>query len=181
MNLKIVRLEEFLVEWEVKRLDQMTKAQSPIVYGILMPGKHFYGGVPVIKVKDIFNEKINIQGLLHTNPQIAQRYKRSELKVDDLLFTIRGTVGRCAYVPKELDGANITQDTARIRVKAEYKDYLRYAFETSHSKFYIELNTIGQAVQGINLKALREMKVLITQTERGQIYCRPFEQCGVLS
>jgi len=148
-------------EWEVKRLDQITKSNSPIVYGILMPGKHFFGGVPVIKVKDIFDEKIHIEGLLHTNPVIADSFKRSKLKENDLLFTIRGTVGRCAFVPNELDGANITQDTARIRVQDEYKDYLRFTFETPESQYYIQLNTIGQAVKGINLKALRELNVLI--------------------
>jgi type I restriction enzyme S subunit len=148
-------------EWEVKRLDQMTKPNSPIVYGILMPGKHFFGGIPVIKVKDIFDEKIHFEDLLFTNPKIAQAFKRSELMKDDLLFTIRGTVGRCAFVPEELEGANITQDTARIRVKNEYKEYIRYAFETYNSKVYIQLNTVGQAVKGINLKALRELNILV--------------------
>ncbi len=155
-------------EWEVKRLDQMTKNHSPIVYGILMPGKHFHGGIPVIKVKDIFDEKVHIEGLLQTTPLIANSFKRSELKEGDLLFTIRGTVGRCAFVPKELEGANITQDTARIRVKTMYKDYLRYAFETPVSQFYIQLNTIGQAVKGINLKALRELNIPIPPPNEAQ-------------
>jgi type I restriction enzyme, S subunit len=159
-------------EWEVKRLDQMTKSNSPIVYGILMPGKHFFGGIPVVKVKDIFDEKIHFEDLLLTNPKIALAFKRSELMKDDLLFTIRGTVGRCAFVPVELEGANITQDTARIRVKNEYKEYVRYAFETPDSKFYIQLNTIGQAVKGINLKALRELNILVPPPNEAQLIAK---------
>ncbi|GHB49093.1 restriction endonuclease subunit S [Mongoliitalea lutea] len=159
-------------EWEVKRLDQMTKPNSPIVYGILMPGKHFFGGIPVVKVKDIFDEKIHFGDLLFTNPKIALAFKRSELMKDDLLFTIRGTVGRCAFVPVELEGANITQDTARIRVKNEYKEYVRYTFETPDSKFYIQLNTIGQAVKGINLKALRELNILVPPPNEAQLIAK---------
>lgn len=159
-------------EWEVKRLDQMTKPNSPIVYGILMPGKHFFGGIPVVKVKDIFDEKIHFEDLLFTNPIIANSFKRSELMKDDLLFTIRGTVGRCAFVPKELEGANITQDTARIRVRDKYKEYVRYAFETPDSRFYIQLNTIGQAVKGINLKALRELSILVPSPTEAQLIAK---------
>lgn len=155
-------------EWEVKRLEQTTVNNSPIVYGILMPGKHFAGGVPVVKVKDIFGEKIHVDGLLHTNPVIAESFKRSTLKEGDLLFTIRGTVGRCAFVPAILDGANITQDSARIRIDSNYREYIRYAFETPESQVYIQLNTIGQAVKGINLKALRELRILMPKPDEAR-------------
>jgi type I restriction enzyme, S subunit len=155
-------------EWEVKRLEQTAVNNSPIVYGILMPGKHFSGGVPVVKVKDIFGEKIHVDGLLHTNPMIAESFKRSTLKEGDLLFTIRGTVGRCAFVPAILDGANITQDSARIRIDSSYREYIRYAFETPESQAYIQLNTIGQAVKGINLKALRELRILMPKPDEAR-------------
>jgi len=45
-----------------------------------------------------------------------EAYRRSRVTTGDLLFSIRGTVGRMAFVPQELDGANITQDTARVSI-----------------------------------------------------------------
>jgi type I restriction enzyme S subunit len=146
-------------EWEVVELSSLVEKDSPIVYGILMPGYGYENGIPVVKVKDIKDEQILLNDLLLTSPEIAKSYDRSSLKEGDLLFTIRGTVGRCAFVPKELEGANITQDTARIRVSSISPHFLRYCFELESLKRYIELHTIGQAVKGINLKDLRKMPI----------------------
>jgi len=146
-------------EWEVVELSSLVGNDSPIVYGILMPGYGYENGIPVVKVKDIRDEQILLNDLLLTSPEIAKSYERSSLKQGDLLFTIRGTVGRCAFVPKELDGANITQDTARIRVSGISPLFLRFCFELEFLKRYIDLHTIGQAVKGINLKDLRKMPI----------------------
>lgn len=72
------------------------------------------GGVPVIKVKDFPSGEIDERELLRTNPRIAQEYRRSSLRADDILVSIRGTIGRIAVVQPQLAGANITQDTARL-------------------------------------------------------------------
>lgn len=147
------------VEWEVEELGKLVEPNSPIVYGILMPGYGYEKGVPVIKVKDIINDKIKEEGLLLTSPEIAAAYERSKLETGDLLFTIRGTVGRCAFVPKSLHGANITQDTARLRIKVINPKFVRLYFAMPHPKAYIELNTIGLAVKGINLRELRKLLI----------------------
>lgn len=162
-NIRNKQLHKFTVkngievpdEWDVVELATLVDPKSPIVYGILMPGYGYEGGIPVIKVKDIKDDEIDLRGLLLTSPQIASQYARSALKPGDLLFTIRGTVGRCAFVPDELDGANITQDTARIRTVGVSARFVRYCFTLPQVKSYVELHTIGQAVKGINLGELR--------------------------
>ena len=107
-------------------LNDFVSDDAPICYGILKPGMHIENGVPVVKVKNIFSGLIHDKALLKTSAKIHQQYKRAELKSGDVLLTIRGTAGRVAIVPKELDGANITQDTARIRVST--KDCPLYLF-----------------------------------------------------
>ena len=124
-------------EWEVVELSKLVIRDSPIVYGILMPGYGYENGIPVVKVKDIKNESIILSDLLLTSSEIANRYARSSLKAGDLLFTIRGTVGRCSFVPLELEGANITQDTARIRLNGINPYFVRYCFEIEVIKRYI--------------------------------------------
>lgn len=146
-------------EWEIEELQQFVEPNSPIVYGILMPGYGYDNGIPVIKVKDILNDKVSEEGLLLTSPEIAAAYERSKLEAGDLLFTIRGTVGRCAFVPKTLHGANITQDTARLRIRTINPKFVRLYFEMPFSKSYIELNTVGLAVKGINLRDLRKLLI----------------------
>jgi type I restriction enzyme, S subunit len=146
------------VEWEGKTLDSCVRPDSPICYGILMPGTGFDNGVPVIKVKDIFDGRICQNALLLTDPKIDQAYKRSRLNESDLLMTIRGTTGRIAIVPKTLDRANITQDTARIRLRPEHSNVFFYFLMHSRKvQDQIMLHTLGQAVKGINIAEVRRL------------------------
>jgi type I restriction enzyme S subunit len=104
-------------EWGVESLDQCVRSDAPICYGILMPGEHHDGGIPVVKVRDIIGGRVDESNLLLTHPSIDQAYKRSRLNTGDLLITIRGTTGRVAIASSALNGANITQDTARLRLR----------------------------------------------------------------
>jgi type I restriction enzyme, S subunit len=141
-------------------LDELIEDGRPITYGILKPGTGFPGGIPVIKVRDYPDGKILDGDLLLTDPAIDQEYRRSRLKTGDLLISIRGTIGRIAFVPDHLHGANITQDTARLSIKSSINSrFVRAMLGASISKAQIRANTTGLAVQGINLGALRRIRV----------------------
>lgn len=146
-------------EWVTKTLNELISPGRPIVYGILMPGYGHPGGVPVIKVKDIKNGMVDESDLLLTSPEIDFAYCRSRVKSGDLLFTIRGTVGRTALVPPSLSGANITQDTARIAVVGGDVRFVRGYLNMPYPKRFIECHTLGVAVQGINLRDVRRIRI----------------------
>ncbi len=102
--------------WCVTSLEALTSAVRTIRYGILMPKEHVPDGVLYVKVKDMKGDRIGIDGLQRTKPEIAAQYAKASLRPGDLLLAIRGTYGRVAEVPPVLDGGNITQDTARLAV-----------------------------------------------------------------
>jgi type I restriction enzyme, S subunit len=146
------------IDWEIQTLERCVKSNAPICYGILMPGTGFDNGVPVIKVKDINGGRILQDGLLLTDPKIDNQYKRSRLHFRDLLITIRGTTGRIAIVPIGLDGANITQDTARIRLKDEcHVAYFYFLLQSKCVQDQVLLHTVGQAVKGINISEVKRI------------------------
>jgi len=151
-------------EWETGVLGDVVDPNRPIVYGILMPGYGYPGGIPVVKVKDIINSKIQTSDLLLTSPEIDNNYRRSRLEPGDLLFTIRGTVGRMAFVPEHLRGANITQDTARLAITNANPRFVRQYLEMPKPQAFIELHTIGQAVKGINLRDVRLIPLVVPPT-----------------
>jgi type I restriction enzyme S subunit len=158
-------------DWTVSPLNSEVNPMRPIAYGILMPGYGYPGGVPVVKVKDIRERAIDIDGLLLTSPAIDHEYRRSRLREGDILFTIRGTVGRVAIVPAQLDGANITQDTARIDLVGVKNEYASLYFETPQARRFFEINTLGVAVQGINLGELRKLPLPIPSIEEQSRIC----------
>ena len=165
-------------DWQASTLQAQINPARPIAYGILMPGYGFAGGVPVVKVKDIRNRRIGVDGLLLTSPQLDHEYRRSRLRPGDILFTIRGTVGRVALVPPELDGANITQDTARIDLLNSSNRFLSYFLETPVARRFFEINTLGVAVQGINLGELRKLPIPIPPLDEQERIAERMDAAG---
>jgi type I restriction enzyme S subunit len=102
------------VGWSATRLMYLTTAGRPIMYGIVLPGPDFQGGVPIVKSGDCRADRLVPERLSRTDPEIEARYVRSRLRAGDIVFAIRGSVGATAIVPPDLDGANLTQDAARI-------------------------------------------------------------------
>ncbi|WJW75383.1 restriction endonuclease subunit S [Thiohalobacter sp. IOR34] len=151
--------------WREVQLNTLVDNEYPICYGILKPGKFFQGGVPVVKVKDITNGIIQTESLLLTDPQIENQYKRSRLNGGDILLSIRGTTGKVAIVPDLLKGANITQDTARIRISCDItKRYVLQVLRSDYVQTQIEKDKVGQAVKGINIRDVRKLSFLIPKT-----------------
>ena len=64
-----------------------------------------------------------------------------------------------AIVPEQLDGANITQDTARIGLINGDSRFIRGYLEMPAPKKFIASHTLGVAVQGINLGDVRRISV----------------------
>jgi type I restriction enzyme S subunit len=168
---KETEIGEVPAEWEVVPLDAWIEPGRPICYGILMPGQGHPGGVPVIKVKNIKNGVIDSSDLLLTSPEIDGQYARSRLRPMDVLLTIRGTTGRVARVPAELANANITQDTARLSIRTEIStNYAFYCLQSELSQRQIQDHTRGQAVKGINIGDVRQLRLpLPGQEEQGEI------------
>jgi type I restriction enzyme, S subunit len=147
--------------WQFRELNDLVDLNRPICYGILMPGYGHYGGVPVIKVKDIKNGVVDTKELLLTSPEIDAAYARSRTIPGDLLYTIRGTVGRMAFVPSTLPYANITQDTARIGVTHANPEYVHHYLASPTPRTFVETHVVGVAVKGLNLRDVRRIPIAL--------------------
>jgi len=99
-------------------------------------------------------------GYLRTSPEIASSYARSRVDAGDLVIAIRATVGKTLIVPPSLDGANLTQGTARIApgplVSA---DYLEYLLNSSGASQGFEAVSKGATFKEITLEMLRKFRV----------------------
>jgi type I restriction enzyme S subunit len=144
----------------IVNLENVVSPSRKITYGILKPGPDYAGGIPYVRVIDIQNSLIDFAGLKRTTPAIASEYKRSTILAGDLLISIRGHVGRMAIVPPECNGANITQDTARLAITAANTEFVKAQLETDPAKHWMARRTKGAAVKGINLGDLRQFPLI---------------------
>jgi type I restriction enzyme S subunit len=70
-----------------------------------------------------------------------------------------------AIVPSQLENANITQDTARIDLLGVQSTFISFYFETAPARRFFEINTLGVAVQGINLGELRKLPIPVPSVD----------------
>ena len=141
-------------------LSEMVQEDRPITYGVIKPGDFVDEGVVLIRVKDIVDGKIVLANLRRITNSVAQNYMRSTLCPGDILLSIRGTIGRTAIVPKKLNGANITQDTARIALKEAYNNhFIKCVLDSPVIQEWIQLHVKGLAVKGINLEDVRKIPI----------------------
>lgn len=156
--------------YPVKPLAEVIDPARPITYGILMPGPDHPSGVPYVRVVDMADGHVMLKSVRRTTPEIARQYERSKLRSGDLLISIRGHVGRIAITPAELDGANITQDTARLAVTRANPAFIQGVLEADCIREWMARRTKGAAVQGLNLGDLRLVPVLQPPAEVQDAY-----------
>lgn len=151
--------EMFPKGWELVTLRDLVMPDRPITYGILKPGPEIDNGIPYVRVADFPNERLNITAIRRTSPSIDQEFKRSRLRSGDLLLSIRGTVGRVVLIPPEIEGANITQDSARLTIQSAVNpDFVLWYLRSELAQARMSRAVKGVAVRGINIGDVRALQ-----------------------
>ncbi|HST68363.1 MAG TPA: restriction endonuclease subunit S [Solirubrobacterales bacterium] len=147
--------------YPTRALMELVDPRRPITYGILKPGPSLPDGVSYVRVLDMKESGIDTAALRRTSPEISREHRRSLLAPHDLLLSIRGHVGRLASVPPALDGANITQDTARLAIIGALPVFVRECLRTPSIQAWMARRTKGVAVRGINLADVKKLPVIV--------------------
>ena len=146
--------------WQTLRLFRLTPSDRRIMYGIVLPGPNVQVGVPIVKGGDVSSERLRVHRLNRTSFEIEARYVRSRLRGGDLVYAIRGSIGDVAIVPDELEGANLTQDAARVAYTGEtHGRWLLYALKSLAVFAQIESGALGATIRGINIRDLKRVVV----------------------
>jgi type I restriction enzyme S subunit len=146
--------------WPEVPLQDAVDPERPITYGIVQAGEHFPDGVPYIRVSDMAKPRLTPEGMLRTAPEIAARYRRSAVRAGDIVFAIRATVGKMRFLPDDLDGANLTQGTARIAPSNKTTaSYLFWALQSRKVNETIQNATKGSTFREITLGRLRTIPI----------------------
>ncbi len=143
--------------WSTLKLSRLVDPRRAITYGIVQAGPDIEDGVPYIRPADMTDELgvRNPEGLLRTSREIATAYRRSTVQTGDLVCSIGPSFGKVMVVPPSLDGANLTQGTARVAVGSGAS--ARFVFWTLRSRPAIsqwESGVGGATFGALNLEPL---------------------------
>ena len=129
------------------------------------PKSYSDSGVNYIKVENIINSSISLEKKVFIYKDTHENeLKRSIIELDDILFSIAGSIGRCAIASKETLPANINQAIAIIRLKKNINLNIKYIFYILQSKSmfeYIEKFNKTSAQPNLNLKQVSDFSIPI--------------------
>ncbi|ADN08854.1 restriction endonuclease subunit S [Sulfurimonas autotrophica] len=115
--------------WEWKKLEEITelitKGTTPTTNGY----KFLNEGINFLKIENIVSGEIDLSTIeMFISKEAHQAQRRSQLKENDVLFSIAGTIGDTAIVKKEHLPMNINQAIALIRPKESLNSkFLKYS------------------------------------------------------
>ena len=151
---------EIPAHWNVKRLMRLTPDSRQIMYGIVLPGPNVDGGIPIIKSGNCVQERLSLDQLNRTTREIEAPYARARVREGDIVYSIRGSVGSAALVPAEIEGANLTQDAARIAPREDVDSlWLLYVVQSHAVWSQLQAGVLGATVKGINIRDLKRPMV----------------------
>lgn len=154
-----------MINWDIVKLgdicEVITKGTTPTSLGF----KFTDSGINFIKVESLTESgQIIPNKVAHIDSECHEALKRSQLKKNDILFSIAGALGRIGIVKEEILPANTNQALAIIRLNDESKEFVDYLarFFTSHIVTEeIEKLRIGAAQQNLSLTQLKNLSVPI--------------------
>ena len=145
--------------WCYSSLGQLAQDKS-ITYGVVQPGSIVEDGVPIVRVNNIRDGRIELADVMKIAPEIESKYLRTRLNGGEVLITIVGSVGQVAIVPESLKGFNIARAVAVIHPREDVSpQWLAICLRSPLSQHLLgsRANTTVQTT--INLKDLRELPV----------------------
>jgi type I restriction enzyme S subunit len=121
--------------------------------------------VSFLKVKDLNDYgDINLDSIEKIPRSVHEtKQKRSILHVNDILFSIAGTIGRVAIIPNSLDDCNINQALAYIRLRSK-NTLLEYTYlwlRSTETLYEISSNIVQAVQSNVSLGVLSSLSLII--------------------
>ena len=150
-------------DWEVRKLgevcDLITKGTTPTSIGYSFVDS----GINFIKIESLDESgKIILNKVAFINEKCNEALKRSQLKPNDILFSIAGALGRVGIVDEKIIPANTNQALAIIRLPEKSHllvSFLAWFLKSNAISDEIEKLRGGVAQQNLSLRQLNDLKI----------------------
>lgn len=146
--------------WELIELSSLCEFENGD-RGKNYPSKSSFvdSGVPFINAGNLSNNKVDTINLNYISEAHYNKLSNGKLKYGDIVFCLRGSLGKFAVVDRELKGA-IASSLVIVRPKENLDlSFLSAYFQSSISKKYIDLYDNGSAQPNLSAASLRKFKI----------------------
>ncbi|PJQ16613.1 restriction endonuclease subunit S [Campylobacter jejuni] len=155
--------------WEVKKLEEIANIKG----GKRLPkGKNLLDNntkFAYIKVADFQdNGAINLQNIKFINENTYNVLKNYKIYDDNLYISIAGTIGKSGIIPKELNGAILTENAVKL-------EYIQNNISNKFMYFFTLSNIFKTQIQ-TSTKIVAQPKLAITRLKQIQIPLPPLKE-----
>ena len=151
---------------DVVALESLLLTPTSIGVGVMYPGAHTPGGVPLLKVGDIKEGGVVMQPSFCISPETNRNYQRTQLVGNELLITLVGNPGECILATPLMAGWNPARAIAVLRLQDEsLRPYIKAVLQSGPGRHLVDvvLNTTVQKT--LNLKDIRRLPIPIPSLE----------------
>ena len=128
-----------------------------VTYGIVKLGKEDPEGVKVLRCSDVKPGYLVTDTVRTVEKDLSDQYARTILQGGEIVINVRGTLGGCAIVPKELEGYNIAREVAMIAIpECLNKEYVQNCLLSPLFWGFMQCNLRGIAYKGLNISLLKD-------------------------
>ena len=152
---------EIPAHWEVKRIKYLasliSKGTTPTTIGreILSDGE-----IRFIKGENIVNNQIELKPEYSIDEETNQMLKRSQLRENDLLFVIAGTIGKVSLVRPNHLPANTSQAISFIRPhKKELPEFIYYWLQSDYIQKIMWMEVVQSAQPNLSMEDLGNLHI----------------------
>ncbi|MGC0374313.1 restriction endonuclease subunit S [Streptomyces sp. SAI-229] len=121
-------------------------------------------GIPFVKVESIKeNGSVDLRKTAFIDEETHELLRRSALRVDDILFTIAGTIGRAARVTADIVPGNTNQAVAVIRpdVRKVEPRFVLYCLRDEQRVRRAQSRVVQSVQANLSLSELRSVEILL--------------------
>ena len=150
--------------WNSKCLHEVLAEGCTVTYGIVKTEDDIPGGIPVFRPIDISQGHIPVRSeLKRTTKEISDQYKRTLLKGNELLVTIRGSIGETYQISEEFSGCNVGRNIVPLRANTDIllQGFLKAVIDSTAFQRKIADITKGVALKGININEFKVCPIIL--------------------
>ena len=149
--------------WEQRKLGEMC---SLITKGTTPLNKSSIGTINFVKIESIDEASGEIKITQKITDEEHNGYlRRSQLKENDILFSIAGTLGRVTSVKPDILPANTNQALAIVRLKSGYLQYIKTYLKGKAVAEFIKKNPTIGAQPNLSLEQVGNLEISLTAEE----------------
>ena len=158
--------------WALSALGDLVDASRGIRYGIVQPGTYDRNGRYMVRGQDYSKGWVDPTEFFRVSARVEEPFANARIKPGDVLVTIVGaSTGRIAIVPEWLDGANLTQTTARVSINNTTANsaYCGFILSSWYGIKQVQNYIKGGAQPGLNCGDLENFIIPLPPTKAEQM------------